>query len=103
MAALTETETVAGVVPEFGVTESQLVEEVVVAPAVNEIAWPVLLPMLMVWAGGVAPPRVWAKVSCEGLAVGAPAVTWRVTGMMSGLSRMALLLWVVPVIFTVPE
>jgi hypothetical protein len=74
-----------------------------VADAVKAMTWPVVLPTEIVCDAGAAPPSVCAKLSDVGFAVGAPAVTCRVTGITKGLSSTALVLWVIAVIFTWPE
>ena len=62
-----------------------------------------LLPTLIIWAAGAPPPSVWVKLSDVGLAVGVPAVTWSVTGMINGLSSTLSVLAATAVIVTVPE
>ena len=54
----TETESVPGVEPEVGETESQLPPVWVVAAALNEMAELDELVTLTVWAAGVEPPPV---------------------------------------------
>ena len=85
MAAFTLIESVPGVVPLVGVTESQVTPAVPgFAAAVKLNALP-LLVTCMVCAAGAAPPGIDEKLSVFVLSVNAPAVTCNVTGMVNGL------------------
>src|SRR4051794_23786492 len=82
--------TVAGVdavaVPTDGVTDSQPEPSVVLTLVVNDTSTP-LVPTATVLEAGAAPPSVWLKEREVGVTDMVAAVTVRVTGTVTGLSR----------------
>jgi hypothetical protein len=72
--ALTLTDTVPGVAPLVGLTESQLAVVDTVVNAEKVSGTPELLT-LMDWAAGAGPPAVWVKLKMAGETVRLPEVT----------------------------
>jgi hypothetical protein len=82
---LTEIERDAGVVPVVGVTESQFVPATALFAAAVKLRTPPLPVTCTVWAGGFEPLLVKEKASDVGLTVSEPELTWKVTGIVTGL------------------